>query len=131
MKTPAEILNMLHRDYTYILDKKQYGHDHMTSHFDAVMEGQAWKDDCDGFAATAAELLLHEGYARENVKLVICTLKQNNEMHLVAGLDTQDGDTIIFDCNFHDVYSWNRKKAYTWNYYMPLNEPGQWYKIEN
>jgi len=127
MMTVDQIIQLCHSKYTYRKDNRNYGEERMDTHESAVLAGERWSDDCDGFAGTAATIAIMEGYPRERVKLIICKLKQNGEMHMVAGVDMEE-TTLIMDCNFKRVYDFNRSKEYEWLYFQNMDEPGQWYR---
>ncbi len=116
--------------FTYVYDKDQYmQEEHWTSHAQAVNENRGFRDDCDGYACTAAELLVEAGIPRENIKLVYCKT-ETGEGHLVCGVSS-DSTTYIIENRFSVVYDWKRKTNYQWIYFMELSEPGTWNKITN
>lgn len=111
-----EILAECHKNYTYVSDTKNYGFERMDTHEEAVLAGQKWSDDCDGFAGTAAVVSKMYGY---EPKLIICKLRGGG-MHMVCGFDTEE-TTLIMDCNYKELYSWDSR--YEWLYYR---ENGEW-----
>lgn len=128
--THLKVLNL----FTYVSDQKNYGKsEDWRSHAKSVNEGKEFKDDCDGFALTCAELILEEGVDRERVKIIICET-ETNEMHLVCGVDIDDDPdfgktTLICDNRNKTVKAWNEMRNYKWNYFMKMSEPGQWRKV--
>jgi predicted transglutaminase-like cysteine proteinase len=122
--------------FTYIPDKKNYMQtEHWTSHADKVENDEKFKDDCDGFALTCAELLIKGGISKDNVMIcyVIC---ENDEAHLVCGctIETEAGKkTYILENRHKQIYNWDDRKsgpkAYKWLYFMKFSKPGKWRKI--
>ncbi len=56
-----KVHSLVESKFTYIHDDKQYMmSEHWTSHAKEVLNGDDFKDDCDGFANTCAELLITE-----------------------------------------------------------------------
>lgn len=93
---------------------------------DAVRAGGEWKDDCDGYALTAAQLAVEDfNVPRENVALGLCQT-ETNEGHLVC-LITEDGVTRVVD-NRHPVWEWSAL-PYKWVSAMKLSEPSVWRAI--
>lgn len=83
----------------------------------------SWRDDCDGFAITCAELLIERGVPKENVKLIYCKTETGTG-HLVCGVDA-DGDTLILDNRQRAVWGWETIR-YEWLRSMRASEPGEW-----
>ena len=120
-------LEAVRENFIYTPDREQFQlRDHWTSHADEI--GKPWKDDCDGFAITCAELLLKAGYAKDRVSLILCKTETGGG-HLVCGV-IDNGDTFILDNRQRRVWSWSLIK-YTWVSQMKLSEPGTWRAIEN
>jgi len=116
--------------FIYTTDEKQYNQkEHWTSHANKVKANLLFKDDCDGYAATAAELLIEQGISRNNIKLIYCTT-ETGEAHLVCGVSS-DTDTYIIENRYHAVYEWRSKFGYKWLFFMALDKPGEWNKIIN
>lgn len=128
MKSPERMIKMLHQNYKYTLDTKQYGEERMDSHYEVMIADEKWTDDCDGFAATAAEFCIREGYDREDVRLVIGPLS-NGENHMVCALNLDD-KTVVMDCNKKNLVDWNRL-YFKPKYYMAMNKPGEWNTLED
>lgn len=124
------------KNFTYVLDKKNYMvSEHWTSHADEVEENKGFKDDCDGFALTSAELLIRDGVSKDDV--MVCYVKcETGEAHLVCGctIQTDKGKkTYILENRYKKAYDWEDRKtgadAYEWIYFMKFSEPGKWRKI--
>jgi predicted transglutaminase-like cysteine proteinase len=98
-----------------------------TSHADAVESGLTFKDDCDGFALTCAELLIRRGISREDVSLIVCNTTGGG--HLVCGF-AADGTTWILDNNVDHIYDWVNSR-YVWRYFMKLNDRSKWRSVSN
>lgn len=134
----AEIVGLTHQKvynlFKYTSDKKNYDKpEDWRSHAKEVNEGKEFKDDCDGFALTCAELILEQGVDRERVMIIICKTEEN-EQHLVCGISIDnDPDygktTYICDNRNKTVKAWNEMHNYTWQYFMKMSEPGQWYQV--
>ncbi len=117
--------------FTYVHDNKRYmQNEHWTSHAAAVIDGQDFQDDCDGFANTCAELLIREpGIDKKDVSVIYC-VTETGEDHLVCGL-ASDGKTYILENRYDYVYDWTSKPKYRWKYFMKFNNPGQWFEVNN
>jgi predicted transglutaminase-like cysteine proteinase len=98
-----------------------------TCHADSVEAGEVFKDDCDGFALTCAELLLRRGVPKSEVSLVVCNTSGGG--HLVCGL-AANGTTWILDNNQHFIYDWVDSR-YEWKYFMNLDYRGIWRNVSN
>ena len=99
--------------------------EHWTSHADEVDAGEDFRDDCDGFALTCAELLIRAGYNKKDVKVIYCTT-ETAEDHLVCGVDVDD-TTYILDNRYAMVYNYKSKPGYKWKYFMRFDTPGTWF----
>ena len=92
----AQALQKKLRDgFTYVSDNKQFGKEDWRSSAKEMDEKGEFSDDCDGFACTAAELLIDEGEEEKNVRLITCWTETGG-YHLVCGVDTDD-DTLVLD----------------------------------
>ncbi len=94
------------------------------SHKDQI--GRPWRDDCDGFAITCAELLIERGVPKKSVRLIHC-LTETGGGHLVCGVDVE-GDTLILDNRQRAVWGWESIR-YEWLRSMRAGEPGEWKEI--
>jgi hypothetical protein len=110
--------------FVYVPDKEQFPDffEHWMSHADEVEADQIFRDDCDGFALTCAELLIRHGADTSKVILVRC-LTETGGGHLVCVadgwlLDNRQRSTIRWD----DV-------PYTWQKSMRMDEPGVWRRL--
>ena len=118
--------------FVYTHDQKNYGKtEDWRSHAKAVNEGKQFKDDCDGFALTCAELVLEQNVERKDVHIIICET-ETGETHLVCGVDIEDKDnkiTYICDNRKDFIDNMGDMKGYKWKFFMTMSEPGQWYKV--
>lgn len=114
--------------FDYVYDKRQYMvEEHWTSHAEEVEDGIRFRDDCDGYACTMAELLLNNGIPKERIHLIYC-ICENGEAHLVCGC-TIGQDTYIAENRYKKVYRWVDRKDYQWMYMMHLSDKGNWKKV--
>lgn len=98
------------------------------SHIEAVRTGQAWADDCDGYALSAAQCAIEDMGARpEDVAIAFCTV--GGIGHL-ACLITEGGVTRVVDTVQSAVWPWDQVQGYRWISAMRLSEPGVWRKVE-
>jgi len=133
MKTLID-LQELHKKvfnlFEYQFDNKNYGvMEDWRSHAKTVNENKVFVDDCDGFAFTMVELMIEQGFPRENVMFIVCKT-ETGEGHAVSGCEI-DGKTYIAENRYRRVYEWDDKAGYEWNFYMKFDQPGQWYKVTN
>mgnify|MGYP001106026590 FL=1 len=123
-----KVHSLVESKFTYIHDDKQYMmNEHWTSHAEEVLQGDNFKDDCDGFALTCAELLITEGIDKKEVSVIYCET-ETGEAHLVCGIYS-DGKTYILENRYGNVYDWKDKPKYVWKYFMKFDDPGQWFKV--
>jgi predicted transglutaminase-like cysteine proteinase len=128
LETLNKIHKLVHNSFTYVPDKKNYNLiEHWTSHAEEVKLGKKFKDDCDGFALTCAELCIEAGFNRSDVRVIICQT-ETGEWHLVCGVNTED-DTIILENRYSKPYFWKSKRDYVWHKSMNFSKPGKWYFI--
>lgn len=126
-ETIDRVFDDTRRDFVYTPDGEQFGvREDWRSHVPDVERGLVWRDDCDGFACTAAELLIERGVAKEDVRLIQCTTETGGG-HLVCAVDV-DGDTLILDNRQRAVWPWGVIR-YRWLESMRASEPGTWRKI--
>ena len=129
-KIAYKIHSLVRSKFTYIHDDKQYMmSEHWTSHAKEVLNGDNFKDDCDGFANTCAELLITEGIDKKDVSVIYCET-ETGENHLVCGIAVA-GKTYILENRYGNVYDWTDKPKYVWKYFMKFDNPGQWFKVNN
>lgn len=118
--------------FIYTRDQKNYGkNEDWRSHAKTVNEGKKFKDDCDGFALTCAELILEQNVERENVHIIICQT-ETGEDHLVCGVDIEDKDKkITYICDNRKIFvnTMDDMIGYKWKYFMTMSDLGQWYKV--
>lgn len=125
-----DLHNRAFRLFRYKHDDKNYQvMEDWRSHADLLAEGKVFVDDCDGYAMTICETLLNDGADPKNVLFVVCET-ETGEGHAVAGY-TLGENTYILENRFSQVYDWQHRKNYKWNFFMRFSEPGQWYSITN
>lgn len=116
------------RLFDYVHDIKQYMvEEHWTSHADKVEQGRVFRDDCDGFALTCAELVIKAGVPRDKVIACYC-ITETGEAHLVCGVNL-DNTTVILENRYDSVYDWESKPKYQWILFMNFSEPGVWRRV--
>jgi predicted transglutaminase-like cysteine proteinase len=110
--------------FVYTPDKEQFPEffEHWMSHADEVEAGQTFRDDCDGFALTCAELLVRGGADEGKVSLVRC-LTETGGGHLVCM-----ADGWLLDNRQRTAVRWE-DIPYTWQKSMKMGEVGIWRKI--
>jgi predicted transglutaminase-like cysteine proteinase len=107
--------------FVYVPDKIQHPDyfDHWASHADAVEAGEIFRDDCDGFALTCAELLVRSGQDKETVRIAMCKT-ETNEGHLVCVCNEW-----VLDNRQRFIKRWSTL-PYEWISSMKMSEPGTW-----
>lgn len=89
MLSVNDIHKLCIKNFVYTPDTEQYNlREHWTSHEDAVMQDMIWRDDCDGFAITAAVIALNEGYNPTDIILAF-VLTETDMGHLVCCIDNK------------------------------------------
>lgn len=104
--------------------------EHWQSHAQRILENSDYHttDDCDGFALTSAELLVHYGIDKSLIRIVFCETSAG--YHLVCTVDDADNNTTwILDNNERRPKEWS-KINYRWIDYMSYDELGIWKKID-
>ena len=97
--------------------------DHWQPHADKVEQGKTFRDDCDGFSLTCAELLSRNPIIqKKDIKIIFCQT-ETKEGHLVAALQHW-----ILDNRQRAVWAWE-ELPYKWISSMALDEPGLWRTI--
>jgi predicted transglutaminase-like cysteine proteinase len=98
------------KGYNYISDQQQYGVvDRWDSHIEAVEQGQAWGDDCDGLTETVLDYASHRGVPKDHMwRLSVSTVYSNDDdefNHMVGMIKTDDGRLfIVGDAMFSGPY---------------------------
>jgi predicted transglutaminase-like cysteine proteinase len=107
--------------FVYTPDKQLHPDyfDHWQSHADEVEQGLIFRDDCDGFAMTCAELLTRAGVDRSKVRLAFCRV-ETGEGHLVCVCDGW-----VLDNRQRKIKRWE-SLPYEWISSMRMDEPGTW-----
>jgi predicted transglutaminase-like cysteine proteinase len=111
-----EVLREVHRHFVWTADDVLYGvPEHWTSHADVVERGEVFRDDCDGFALTCAELLLRRGLLPENVRIGACWT-ETGEYHLVCV-----AHGVLLDNRHRTTHPWGAV-GYRWDKAARLSE---------
>lgn len=101
-------------------DQAQHGIcEHWTSYADDVDDGVVFRDDCDAFALTCAELLVRAGITTDRVAVVTCT-DAKAQGHAVCRVDD-----YVLDNQCRGVRHIS-SLPYQWRSSMSLAEPGIW-----
>lgn len=83
LATPAKIFAVIYKLFVFTPDIVQYGViDDQRSHAQEVKQGKKFKDDCDGFALTAQDLLIEAGYQAR--VLIVKVPGIGNGFHMIA-----------------------------------------------
>ena len=85
------------------------------------------QDDCDGFACTAAELLILRGVPKKDVSLIGCRT-ETGAGHLVCAV-VSERVTYIVDNRQIGLIEMGQLN-YKWEKRMDVNNPGFWYAME-
>lgn len=93
--------------------------DHWESHADAVERGEIFRDDCDGFSLTTAELLIRRKANPEDVKIIFCNTETGGG-HLVTSWKHW-----IIDNRQREVRYWG-DLHYKWISSMRMSEVSVW-----
>ncbi len=97
--------------------------EHWKSYADDVEAGRAFRQDCDGFALTCAELLIRQGADPADVRLVFCRT-ETGEYHLVC-----IADQMVLDNRQRAVWHWTQIR-YDWISSMRMDNLGVWREAE-
>lgn len=118
-----EIYNRVRSLFIFVPDKEQFGViDDWRSHADEVDAGKVFRDDCDGFAMTCAELLVRAGFQKSLINLCLCTT-ETGEGHLVCVAEGK-----VMDNRQRGLWNWN-ELPYIWLSRMNMGNIGVWEKI--
>lgn len=97
--------------------------DDWRSYADQVERGEKFRDDCDGYCLTCAELLIRAGADPRQVK--VCDVKvPKMSWHLVCAYGPW-----VLDNLFRYVYYW-KDANYYWRRSMKMSEAGIWRIID-
>ena len=121
--TPEKIHAKVLRLFTWAPDQETFDRfEYWSSFADDVEQGKPFTGDCDNFALTCAELLVREGYDKEDVRLVTCWVETGG-YHIVC---THKG--YVLDNRQRNIMHWGQM-PYKWDKAMVLSEPGVWRKV--
>ena len=132
-----DVFNIVRSRLIYESDQVVFGKlDYWVSWKDKIAAGPGnFKDDCDGFALTMAEMLLARGIKKEHVAICFCAIVEdsrpgNKEYHLATKVfNEQDGFWYIMDNNVNRPQ--RRKNAggpgwgFEWISCMYADKPGK------
>lgn len=100
------------RNFIYTPDDDQFGREDWRSHADEI--DKPWRDDCDGFAMTCADLAVEIGIPKERVRVALCSTEVGRRLkpspladHAVCLIDTENG-TFALDNRQRRVEPWDR-----------------------
>lgn len=120
----AGIHRQLSRLFVFAPDRIRFGvAEEWRDHLEAVRAGRTFRDDCDGFALTAARLALAEGVAPERTWLVHCRTERG-ENHLVCAL----GGRHVIDNRQRTAWPWSML-PYDWLRACRMDRPFIWREI--
>ena len=123
MLSIQEVFTKVRNLFIYTPDQEQYHKpEDWRSHADAIDNNQVFKDDCDGFAMTCAEILVRNNINKDLIRLVLCQI-ETQEYHCVC-----IADNMLLDNRQRSLWNWN-EVPYTWISSMKMSEPGMWRKI--
>ena len=106
--------------FVWACDMEQFGvPEHWASNADDVEQGRVFRQDCDGFSLTCAELLERRGFETALLRIALCWTETNG-YHAVCV-----ADGLILDNRQRVVWHWVRL-PYKWDKSMRLNELGVW-----
>lgn len=107
-------------------------------HTEIAATNGVFKDDCDGFALTMAEMLLQKGVKPEHVAICYCAIIEdarpnNKEYHLATKVfNPEDGFWYIMDNNVNRAQRRKNAGGYGWGFEwiscMYADKPGDWVK---
>lgn len=126
LKHINDVCRLVHSRITYVPDRQTQGvPEHWQSHASRILESKLYmaKDDCDGFALTAAELLAIRGFDRSRLVLEFCQAVPD-EYHLALTVRDPTGDWLI-DNNYKMPVR-VRHTNYSWHKMMRLSDLGNW-----
>ena len=107
LSTPEEIYIALFRAFIFVSDEEEYGMENdERSHANEVRQGKKFRDDCDGFAITARDLLQSAGIPawlvivrnRRNL-----TVRDDGRHMFTAFRDPKDGVTKTLDNRYKGI----------------------------
>lgn len=110
--------------FIYLPDKEQFPDkfDDWQSYAKQIEAGSVFKDDCDGFALTCAELLVKRLFPAELIRIAMCKT-ETGEGHLVC-----IADGFLLDNRQRDIWTWGQV-PYEWISSMIMSDPGVWRKM--
>lgn len=127
----TDVKRMVDKALTWETDEKTLNViEHWQSHAQRILANENYRtsDDCDGFALTSAELLVHNQIDRGLIRIIFCRIP-NEGYHLVCAVDDVDENkTWVLDNNESRVTDWNSIN-YEWIDYMSYDNLGTWFKI--
>lgn len=122
----------LHSLFIWTPDEKTFGvREDWRSHYMAYRRGVTIRDDCDGFALTAADALLAAGVPRDRIWLAVCRT-ETGEGHAVCILagDTTDKSYVI-DNRQRWVSRLTGMRGYRWEAATAYDHPRDWFSLDH
>jgi predicted transglutaminase-like cysteine proteinase len=131
-----DVFNTVRNRISYESDERVFGKaDYWKSWKAEITAGPGnFKDDCDGFALTMAEMLLAKGIKKEHVAICFCAIvqegKPGKEYHLACKVfNEDDGFWYIMDNNVNRPQRRKNAGGYGWGFEwiscMYADKPGK------
>ncbi len=121
MSIAKEVFKQVKGQFIWTCDQENYGvPDRWVSYADEVERGEVFRQDCDGFSLTCAELLSRRGVPKSEIRIALCWTEAD-EYHAVCLC----GD-LVLDNRQRSVKQWTVMRGYRWHKSMGLDEPGVW-----
>jgi len=115
------VFDQVRENFVYTSDKEQYEvNEDWRSHVDEIKAGQVWRDDCDGFAASAMELAVEQG---ARAAIAYCKVETGGG-HAVCLVWEGEGAWVI-DNRQRFVCAWD-ELPYEW---ISANDGSGWKEI--
>lgn len=122
--TLTEIHNKTFELFTWKSDQENFGRfEYWRSFADHVERSEPFTGDCDNFALTCAELLMRNGYEKDQISIAVCQTETGG-WHLV----TLYGN-LVFDNRYNSIMELESLPHYTWDKYMNMSDIGVWKKF--
>lgn len=128
--SPKEIKNKLDQLFIWSRDRDNFGRDEdWRTHIEAFRVGAVFRDDCDGYMMTAADALIDAGYAKDNIRYLVC-LTELQENHAVCGFEVNN-EIYIIDNRQRAIWTARQlvDAGYRFEKSMRLSEPGVWKRL--
>jgi predicted transglutaminase-like cysteine proteinase len=121
MSVTKEVFRQVKNLFIWASDQEHYGvPDKWMSFADEVERGEVFKQDCDGFSLTCAELLVRRGVPKAAIRIALCWTETGG-YHAVCVCRDE-----VLDNRQRTVKGWDQLRGYRWDKSMGLEEPGIW-----